>query len=259
MLSLRRLVTVRSVYGSKTCLSRSLHRSSVQLFGKDDDKRRDSDLNLKKPQENNSLFAKVASIFPGSSTQLILGSSVVVALGVSRVFYGLTSSFLALTPAGSLYYGFLGGAITTGVAAGLTYVGERSFRLNPNHAVRSCMQYLSKNKEANEILGGQLRPGQVRSYTAVHSSLSMNHGKPKWVNPVIQMAFIVHGQRSDALVSLYYTKKGLFEEKCQYISLDFYDQKGNLVNICLEGNEKDFDAKNELKHFANTILKKSTY
>lgn len=191
---------------------------------------------------------------PFKSTQVIVGSSIVLALGVSKALYGVTSSFLALTPAGSLYYGFIGGMATMGMAAGFSYIGERSFRLNPNHAIRSAMQVISKNKGVQEALGGSMTIGPIKTYKSIASSIGVVNGKPGWVSPRIEVVFQLHGKKGDGLVSVVYTKKGLFQEKCEFIEIEVEGGNGKHPYL-LVGEADDFTVRSDVKRHANVLLK----
>ncbi len=206
--------------------------------------------------KDQTTFQRIIQKFPFKSTQTIVGGSIILAVGVSKVLYSITSSFLALTPAGSLYYGFMGGMVTMGMAAGFSYVGERSFRLNPNHAIRSAMQIISKHKDVQEHLGSSLTIGPIKTYKSVASSIGVVNGKPGWISPILDVVFQLHSRNKDAIVSVVYTKKGLLQEKCEFIEVEINDPNDGKKTLTLVGENSHFTVRNEIKRHAAALSKK---
>lgn len=244
-LRLRRAVAIRSApFWKNEVMSRAQYSSST------------AKLHSHQKENNeppNNATSAVMSKLPFKSREVIVGGSIILAMGVSKALYSVTSSFLALTPAGSLYYGFIGGMVTMGMAAGFSYIGERSFRLNPNNAIRAAMQIVSKHKDFQDILGN-FTVGPIKTYKSVASSIGVVSGKPGWISPRIEVVFQLNGKKSNAVVFVVYTKKGLFQEKCEFVELEIGDDE-KAQKYFLTGDSEQFTIRSDLKRHASTLLK----
>jgi hypothetical protein len=190
----------------------------------------------------------------------------VVALTVSRIFYSITYSFLALTPATSLYYGFIGGLITAMSGAGVIYWGDRSFRVTPDRAVYLAMSKLSQHPALLDLLGPNIiLANPIRSYTLTNSHISLKQSfLPQWQSPSVSVCFTVRSapqkhqisnpniqtSSKEVLVSTIYTKKGM-DEVIEYLAID-YD--GTARMLLIGGEKQTFAVRRELAQHAQSVL-----
>ncbi len=80
----------------------------------------------------------------------------------------VTSSFLSLTPAVSLYYGFIGGVVSAGIGAGLINLGYNASFVQPERVYRQALKLVSRHDEIKERLGGKpLTVIDTKSYNSV--------------------------------------------------------------------------------------------
>lgn len=229
----------------KVCLSSNTPSST-------DDKDKQSD-------ESKWNVITSAQNFAAKNTRgVVIGSSVLVAFGITRGLYGLTYSFLSLTPYQAMYYGFMGGVIATGTTAGLMYAGEQAYHLNPNRAVRAAMRVLYNNPEVKAILGGSMHASSIRSYSSTRGGFGIRKLFPTWVHPEIQVAFTVQGSSGEALVTSVYRKKGVLgTEALDYVGLEWVDKNtGHAVTLTLRGDSSKFTIKNTLRPHGIILGKK---
>lgn len=206
--------------------------------------------------------ASYASIFPKflqpylpvhSRGWVMLGSGV-VAFGVSRVFYNITYSFLGLTPAASLYYGFLGGLVTAASGAMVVWWGDQTFRVAPERAVTYSLELLNKSKKVTDLMGGYVITNNVvRSYSIVHSQIGFKGILPRWISPYVEIVYTVKSKNSEdeAVVTCVYGKKGT-GEVVDYLAIEPTDGD-KLVVIAKAAT---FSIQDSLKKHATTITKK---
>lgn len=206
--------------------------------------------------------ASYASIFPKflqpylpihSRGWVMLGSGV-VAFGVSRVFYNITYSFLGLTPAASLYYGFIGGLVTAASGAMVVWWGDQTFRVAPERAVTYSLELLNKSKKVNDLMGGYVITNNVvRSYSIVHSQIGFKGILPRWISPYVEVAYTVKSKNSDdeAVVTCVYGKKGT-SEVVDYLAIEPTDGE----KMVIIAKAATFSIQDSLNKHAETITKK---
>jgi hypothetical protein len=219
---------------------------------KDDDK--------KEPKTNSAwnVLSSVRHLTERNTKVVAIGGGVLVALGISRGLYGLTHSFLTMTPYNALYYGFVGGMLATGTVATMVHFSERAFHINPDRAVHASMGLLRKNSDLRAILGNSYHSGPIRTYQSTQGGFGIRKNFPQWVHPEIQVAFPVQGSSCEALVTAVYTKKGVFgKEILLYVGLEYVDgTTGNPVTLTLKGDDDKFEVRSQIKAHATSLVKK---
>lgn len=179
-----------------------------------------------------------------SSRGLVITGSILAALGITRAMYNITYSFLSLTPATSMYYGFLGGVMVSTTTAALIYIGDRSFRINPNRALAASLKILNKNSDLKHLIGSSLSAGPIKVYQS----------RETFLRPQIQMCYLLQGAKGEALVSVVYCKKGLGED-IEYLGVDWMDKAGKILDFQLIGDPSKFNIKTLTAAFSNNLKK----
>lgn len=206
------------------------------------------------PTGNVSIFPKFLQPYlPAHSRGWVVLGSGIVALGVSRVFYGVTYSFLGLTPATSLYYGFIGGLLTAGSSAAVVWWGDQTFRVAPERAVQYSLEILNKSPSVATLMSGAVYSNSVvRSYSVVNSQIGFKNMIPKWISPYVEIAYTVKGKTNkEAVVTCVYGKKGT-KEVIDYLAIEPTDETSNKVVVV----KKDalFTISASLKKHAEDVL-----
>ena len=134
----------------------------------------------------------------------VIGGSVVL-YGISSIFYDLAATFMALTPALSLKYGFGFGMISTGSAAAVLWQFERAVYAKPELAFQIGMSLLKNDDNVSSLLGGKVlhTPSDVITYKSRGGSLGVVNSTMTWKSPRIELMFSsrgVHGGHINTLL-----------------------------------------------------------
>lgn len=183
---------------------------------------------------------------------VVLGSGI-VALGVSRVFYSVTYTFLGLTPATSLYYGFIGGLLTAGSSAAVVWWGDQTFRVAPERAVQYSLETLNKSPNVTTLMGGTVQSNSaVRSYSVINSQIGFKNMVPVWISPYVEIAYTVKGKTNkEAVVTCVYGKKGT-KEVIDYLAIEPKD--GTSDKLVVVKKNALFTISVSLKKHAEDVL-----
>jgi hypothetical protein len=201
--------------------------------------------------------AYFADVAHKNQVGLLLAGSVVGVVGISNLLYTVGDHFMNLTSSSALYYGFSVGAIATTCTAAGAYIVEKSFRVEPESAVRLAMAEVRKNKDLANILGPKITPGDVKTYSISSSGFGVIGAVPKVIHPKIHIVFHLAGSTSPAVVSAVCTKKGLFKHQCEYVGVDWTTPAGTTLSLTLLGEEAAFGQKNALREHAKLLTTKS--
>ena len=127
------MLALRSLSRSGLRLSKSaspaLFRPAVstlvapRFFSSGEKKSIDEEEDDSQPADLSSFAGKYANEI---KTALTVGGGSVVFYGISKLFYDITLSFMSLTPAISLKYGFWGGMITAASTSSLFYSFDKA-------------------------------------------------------------------------------------------------------------------------------------
>ena len=90
-----------------------------------------------KIKDEDSIFNKIKK---NATLSMTVGGGAVVFYGISKLLLDLTTSFMSLTPAISLYYGFVGGLASAGVGAVLVNLGYHANRVHPERVYRQALR-----------------------------------------------------------------------------------------------------------------------
>lgn len=192
-------------------------------------------------------------LFSDNKNGLIAAGSIITAVGVSSLLYGVGENLPNLFSASALYYGMSVGATATAIN-----VAERSFRVEPEVAVSLAMAELKKNKDLQNILGHKITAGDVRTYATSSSGFGIIGAVPRLIHPQVQVVFNLAGSTSPAVVSAVCTKKGLFSKHCEYVGVDWTNPTGATITLTLVGDEGKFTMKAAIKEHAKLLAAKST-
>lgn len=205
-----------------------------------------------------SIFPKFLQPYlPTHSRGWVMLGSGVVAFGVSRVFYNITYSFLGLTPAASLYYGFMGGLVTAASGAMVVWWGDQTFRVAPERAVTYSLELLNKSSKVTELMGGYVITNNVvRSYSIVHSQIGFKGILPRWISPYVEVVYTVKSKNAEAeaVVTCVYGKKGT-SEVVDYLAIEPTASKGEKLVVIAK--DATFTIQDSVNKHAAAITKQT--
>lgn len=202
---------------------------------------------------------------------MIVGGSVTAALVLTRFIYGMTSSFMFMTPASSLYYGYMGGILTCATVGVCAYIGEKAFRvIDPSSAKRAALMVINKNESLKRVInekgkeGEDLKAGSVYSYfpTRGGMGLPLDGYLPKWYHPEVQLCFVVQGSAGEALVTALYTKKGVYSSTAggdlEYVGVEWISGNNNeafevVAPMTVLGDRSKFTAINNFRRHSKLL------
>ena len=114
-------------------------------------KRHSSTQNNDESNKESSMSHKAKSAYELYKPKIIQGGSLVgggiVLYGVSRLFYDITLSFLSLTPAVSLKYGFIGGLLSGGATVALGFLGDKALNARADRALEAGL-HIAQNSQS---------------------------------------------------------------------------------------------------------------
>jgi len=115
----------------------------------------------------------------------------VVLYGISRLFFDLASSFMGLTPALSLKYGFAFGLVSGGTMAGLTVAADRAMRARPDLAYQMSMSLVRNSDDVNALLGSAVKYSSdtMHRVKAEGGSFGVVNGRATWKAPRVQIVY----------------------------------------------------------------------
>jgi hypothetical protein len=203
---------------------------------KDDD-------SLKSKSQAASLLSRYA--YPAAAA----GGTFVAAM----LMYDVAYDFLVLTPAQSMYYGYLAGMMTAGIGGGVSFLGFRWSRLNPDRAISAAMKALNKDPLAKEILGTGISAGSVRAYKIRRGFLSFEGIIPKFARPEVQLVFIAKGSNKEAIATVTYSVLA-FREHVAFCGLSWVNPRGLPEAATIVCNHTAFTATEELKSLSKRIF-----
>lgn len=180
-------------------------------------------------------------------TGVLVAGSIVGVTAISSLLYGIGDFFLHLSSGLAMYYGFSIGIVATSCTAAGAYVVQRSFRIEPESAVWHAMAELKKHKDLTNILGHNISPGEVKTYTYSKSGFGVIGAIPQLMYPKVYLIFHLVGGSSPAVVTAVVTKKGLFKQHCDYLGVDWTAPTGQTLSLTLVGDESAFHMKNAVK------------
>lgn len=248
--------SVRFYYGSPLHLVKRPDTSDKGV-----DSEGEQNTSVSSASQDYSIFPKFLQPYlPLHSKGWVMLGSGVVALGVSRVFYSVMYSFLELTPAASLYYGFMGGIITAASSAMVIWWGDQTFRVAPERAVQYSLELLNKSKAVTDVLGsGAQLNSVVRSYSIVHSQIGFKGVAPKWISPFVEVAYTVKAKNSDkeAIVTCVYGKKGI-DEVVDYLAIEPISAQDSNKKVVIMGKEALFTIQSQLKKHGEDLTRSKT-
>lgn len=145
----------------------------------------------------------LAKLGPSARTALTVGSGSVVLYGISRMFYDVAYSFMGLTPAVSLKYGFAFGLISAGSAAGMGYFLERAIYAKPEIAFGLAMRMINKDEAVRSLVGGtsEYSSSDIKTYKSRGGSFGVVNGSLTWKAPRVEMMLSARGQNTTSTPS----------------------------------------------------------
>lgn len=184
-----------------------------------------------------------------------VGGGAVALYGISRIMYYMATSFLALTPAGSLYYGFIGGCISSGFLGLMIGMGIESQRLDPDLALRYARSLTLKHGVVKQLLGNNLKVNELKLYKTTHGGLGVRNGVPQWVSPEVNLVFHVNGSLGEGIVRANCVRKN-FNVIVTYLSFDHIDSNKGISTLLLLGQESDWKLNDATKELISSYRSK---
>ena len=120
----------------------------------------------------------------------VLGGGVIL-YGISRLFFDVASSFMGLTPALSLKYGFAFGLVSGGTMAGLVVAVDRAIRARPEAAYQQSMSLVRHNDDVNALLGSAVKysSNTLHRVRSQGGSFGVVDGRATWKAPRVELVY----------------------------------------------------------------------
>ena len=126
--------------------------------------------------------------------------------GITRFMYDITYQFLALTPATSLYYGFMGGSISTTIFGSCVLAAYGTLSMHPNNSYKLASNIASNDSELKKYLGAnagrRLSVDQLKTYTAL--SGGVNFSTMALQSPQMYIMFKIYDKKKCDTYALVY-------------------------------------------------------
>jgi hypothetical protein len=169
------------------CFSQSKVGSSID---------EDSETNVKSSQTRGFMGLQADQIKTAGA--ISVGS--VVLYGLSSLFYDVAATFMALTPASSLKYGFGFGMLSTGSAVATLWQFERIIYAKPELAFNAGLKLLQNDDNLNSLLGGKasFTAQDVKVYKSRGGSFGVVNSTMTWKAPRVEMQFSARNDTSTA-------------------------------------------------------------
>ena len=172
-----------------------------------------------RPEKNESFFEKHKRqiLLAGGAT-----GGVVTLYGISKILYTVTSTLFSLTPAASLYYGFLTGVITAGTGASAISSVYKVVNMNVDTAWRSAFYIINNDKKVLDLIGKSKLYGSdmIKAYKVYAGGPTVVNNMPTWVYPKAEMLVKLTGEKGNALASMKIIRKTIRgREQLEYLCL----------------------------------------
>ena len=160
--------------------------------------------------------------------------------GISRIMYDLTYEFLALTPYGSLKYGFYGGCLSSIIFGSAAYSLSYALTISPDHVFRLSSHLVLQNKELAAIIGKPNVAESLKTYKHITGNIVAEGGLPKWKAPQLYMMYVCSGANGgQAIVNVLCTKESM-KYKLDFVGIDVMLGDKSHKKLTLVGNESGF-------------------
>lgn len=160
--------------------------------------------------------------------------------GISRIMYDLTYEFLALTPYGSLKYGFYGGCLSSIVFGAATYSSLYALTISPDHVFRISSSLVLQNKDLAALIGKASVAESLKTYKHVTGNIVASGGFPAWKPPQLYMMYVCNGAKGgQAIVNVLCTKENL-KYKLEFVGVEVLGDQNK--KLTLVGEETGFEA-----------------
>lgn len=237
----------------------------ARLFGTDSKQSEDHKGSI------SNLPRRVYSFVNENRTALLYGGlGSVTFYGITRVMYDVTYQFLALTPATSLYYGFVGGSISTTIFGSFILAAYGTLSMHPSSSYHVAAKIARNDAELKRHLGvtaGQrLAIDQLKTY--VSQSGGVNLSSMAINSPQMFVMFKVyekkrantyalvyahcskHRYQPSYMVCIFVNSYDLFffrfTEKMEFLGADIFDGSKRRARHVLRGHEDGFDKFDDL-------------
>jgi len=149
-----------------------------------------------------------------------------------RVVFGITSTFMGLTPTASLYYGFMGGTITSSLIFSSLGIAMNARTISHERIQTLAMKVLSQNADVIRSMG-KITATPFKTFTSSVGTIGIKNGYPAWIEPRIDMVLNIRGNnknKNDAVVCVSAVKNG-WSEKILYLSVHLLDSNKDITMI----------------------------
>jgi len=145
----------------------------------------------------------------GPVSQIQRAGMIASACAVSYGFYDLTYRFLSLTPALSLKWGFLGGALSTAVIASGAYGLDTFIHTRPTSVFDQGRAIALASTELKTILGGQtLEANPLKAYRTNQGYFNLLTLR----TPSTELAFKMRGTKGEAIIYVFTAHAWMFRK-----------------------------------------------
>lgn len=164
---------------------------------------------------------------------------------LTSVLYNLAYAFLELTPAASLYYGFIGGSLSTGLAAGALLSYNNGLNIVQYDVFKTIMANINQNEEISLLIGTNYTPSDIRGVSSQQGGFGIAHRNVKWFKPTMKMLFTLSynvGNRPGKAIVTASVSRSLLSTSIEYIAIEAETKR-----IIVVGDQSCFVLHDELK------------
>lgn len=240
------MLQVASKVSSSPRAMRFMGSRAASSIGSDD-----SDSSSKSTSKVASLLGNNAQYL--NTVSMVAGGSVVL-YGISTMMYDIASTFMGLTPAASLKYGFGFGMLSTAGAAAVVHKADRAIYPRPEIAYMKGLSLVSNDSNVTSLLGGAVThtPSDMKAYKSRNGSFGVVNGGFSWKAPRVEALFTATGSNGGHVNALVILEQQFFAPPCvEFVGVDVLRENHSNKNMkCTRLVVKEVDASLEEAHFA---------
>jgi hypothetical protein len=202
--------------------------------------------------------SKIASMLGDNAQHLhaigIAAGGSVVLYGISTMMFDLASTFMGLTPAVSLKYGFGFGMLSTGGAAAVVYKADRAINPKPEVAFVRGLALVANDSNVTSLLGGSVSQtsSDIKAYKSRAGSFGVVNGSLLWKAPRVEALFTANGSHGGQINALVIMEQQFFSPpQIEFVGVDILSESH--TNKHMKRTRlvvKEVDPSSEETHFA---------
>ena len=147
--------------------------------------------------------------------------------------YEMTTTFMSLTPAISLYYGFLGGFFSGIGTCGAVYVVNEARFISPDTTFYNAISTISNDPNIKKINLLSHKTSDFKLLSSTPGYIGLKHSLPSWIGPKNILVFNVYGKNNEKGIVSVVQSKSYFKPKINYLHVNLFNSNNELVNSLL--------------------------